>query len=120
MSATRTVVRLRARTGATQPPHDLEAEIAADVTVGAFAAAVAKELELRGPLAAVLERTGSVLGSDQPLLQAGVRNGDTLALRPAATPTTRSRATPARRTSTWSSSAAPPRAGWSRSARAST
>ena len=42
------------------------------------------ELELRGPLAAVLEAHGSMLGGDQSLLQAGVRNGDTLALRPAA------------------------------------
>ena len=32
----------------------------------------------------MLERTGAILRGDEPLLGAGVRNGDTLALRPAA------------------------------------
>ena len=73
VSVARAVVRLRARTGAQQPPHDLEAEIAPDVTVGAFADAVADRLELNGTskLATVLERTGAILRSDEPLLGAG-------------------------------------------------
>ena len=114
MSAARTVLRVRARIG-TDRAHDLTAEIAPGVTVGAFADAVAARVGAAAHQSVTLERTGTTLRGDQRLLAAGVRNGDTLTL--GGRRRARSRTTP-RRASTSSWSAARSRARSSASPRA--